>query len=88
MAYGTLETIMSSSRSSEEDKSKKKSAAELAEEVRTRAASQGSSGPSGQGSGSTTRAVAGEESNGADHDRAGEQGRPKRRKSSEFGQNV
>ncbi|KAK4127645.1 hypothetical protein N657DRAFT_653811 [Parathielavia appendiculata] len=37
-AYGTLETIMSSSRSSEEDKSKKKSAAELAGEVRGRAA--------------------------------------------------
>ena len=38
MAYGTLETIMSSSRSSEEDKIKKKPAAELAEEVRGRAA--------------------------------------------------
>lgn len=37
-AYGTLETIMSSSRSSDEDKSKKKPAAELAEEVRGRAA--------------------------------------------------
>lgn len=35
---GTLETIMSSSRSSDEDKSKKKSAAEIAEEVRGRAA--------------------------------------------------
>lgn len=88
MAYGTLETIMSSSRSSEEDKSKKKSAAELAEEVRSRAASQGSSGPSGQGSGSTTRAVAGEESNGADDARAVEQGRPKRRKSTSFAHAV
>ena len=38
VAYGTLETIMSSSRSSEEDKSKKKPAAVLAEEVRGRAA--------------------------------------------------
>jgi hypothetical protein len=38
VAYGTLETIMSSSRSSDEDKSKKKSAAVLAEEVRGRAA--------------------------------------------------
>jgi hypothetical protein len=38
VAYGTLETIMSSSRSSEEDKTKKKSAAEIAEEVRGRAA--------------------------------------------------
>jgi hypothetical protein len=37
-AYGTLETIMSSSRSSDEDKSKKKPAAVLAEEVRGRAA--------------------------------------------------
>jgi hypothetical protein len=37
-AYGTLETIMSSSRSSEEDKSEKKPAAVLAEEVRGRAA--------------------------------------------------
>lgn len=37
-AYGTLETIMSSSRSSDEDKSKKKPAAILAEEVRGRAA--------------------------------------------------
>lgn len=37
-AYGTLETIMSSSRSSDEDKSKKKSAAELVTEVRGRAA--------------------------------------------------
>ncbi len=38
VAYGTLETIMSSSRSSEEDKSRKKPAAVLAEEVRGRAA--------------------------------------------------
>lgn len=37
-AYGTLETIMSSSRSSDEDKTKKKPAAVLAEEVRGRAA--------------------------------------------------
>lgn len=37
-AYGTLETIMSSSRSSEEDKSKKKSASALVGEVRGRAA--------------------------------------------------
>ncbi|KAK4189664.1 hypothetical protein QBC35DRAFT_513917 [Podospora australis] len=37
-AYGTLETIMSSSRSSEEDKSKKKPAADIAGEVRGRAA--------------------------------------------------
>jgi hypothetical protein len=38
VAYGTLETIMSSSRSSDEDKSRKKPAAVLAEEVRGRAA--------------------------------------------------
>ncbi|CZT12786.1 uncharacterized protein RAG0_16491 [Rhynchosporium agropyri] len=38
VAYGTLETIMSSSRSSDEDKSKKKPAAVLAEEVRGRVA--------------------------------------------------
>lgn len=37
-AYGTLETIMSSSRSSEEDKAKKKPAADIAGEVRGRAA--------------------------------------------------
>jgi hypothetical protein len=36
-AYGTLETIMSSSRSSDEDNSKKMSAAVIAEEVRGRA---------------------------------------------------
>ncbi|KAF4995530.1 hypothetical protein FGRMN_5073 [Fusarium graminum] len=42
-AMGTLETIMSSSRSSDEDKSKKKSAAEIADEVRGRAAQKGSS---------------------------------------------
>ncbi|KAI2643248.1 hypothetical protein GGS21DRAFT_495498 [Xylaria nigripes] len=35
-AYGTLETIMSSSRSSEDDRSKKKSAAEIAVQVRDR----------------------------------------------------
>lgn len=38
VAMGTLETIMSSSRSSDEDKSKKKPAAVIAEEVRGRAA--------------------------------------------------
>jgi hypothetical protein len=37
-AYGTLETIMSSSRSSDEDKTRKKPAAVIAEEVRGRAA--------------------------------------------------
>ncbi|KAI1391276.1 uncharacterized protein F4822DRAFT_396195 [Hypoxylon trugodes] len=37
IAYGTLETIISSSRSSDEDKSKKKPAAEIVEEVRGRA---------------------------------------------------
>ncbi|KAF5027852.1 hypothetical protein F66182_40 [Fusarium sp. NRRL 66182] len=53
-AMGTLETIMSSSRSSDEDKSKKKSAAEIAEEVRGRAGQKsssrhGSSSPSENG---------------------------------------
>ena len=38
MAYGTLETIYSSSKSSEEEKTKKKSAKAIAEEVRGRAA--------------------------------------------------
>ncbi|XXH00383.1 Asparagine-rich protein (ARP protein) [Hypoxylon texense] len=38
VAYGTLETIMSSSRSSDEDKCRKKPAAEIVEEVRGRAA--------------------------------------------------
>ncbi|PNY27365.1 Uncharacterized protein TCAP_02708 [Tolypocladium capitatum] len=37
-AMGTLETIMSSSRSSDEDKTKKKSASEIADEIRGRAA--------------------------------------------------
>ncbi|KAK3377747.1 hypothetical protein B0H63DRAFT_525020 [Podospora didyma] len=63
VAYGTLETIMSSSRSSEEDKTKKKPAAELAEEVRGRAAKKAwgnSTGSgSGSGSGSTANAKAG-----------------------------
>ncbi|TPX08219.1 uncharacterized protein E0L32_001885 [Thyridium curvatum] len=58
IAYGTLETIMSSSRSSEEDKSKKRSAQEIAEEVRGRAAlkkaeSVRDRSHSGSGSGST-----------------------------------
>lgn len=35
-AYGTLETIMSSSRSSDEDRDKKKSAAEIVDELRGR----------------------------------------------------
>ncbi|KAK0651902.1 hypothetical protein B0T16DRAFT_89790 [Cercophora newfieldiana] len=55
VAYGTLETIMSSSRSSEEDQTKKKPAAEIAEEVRGRAAKKkwDSSTGSGSKSGST-----------------------------------
>jgi len=56
VAYGTLETIMSSSRSSEEDKTKKKPAAEIAGEVRGRAAKKkwDSSIGSGSKSGSAT----------------------------------
>lgn len=50
-AYGTLETIMSSSRSSEEDKTKKKSASELKDQVRGRASSK--SGRSGSRSPNT-----------------------------------
>lgn len=53
-AYGTLETIMSSSRSSEEDKTKKKSASELKDQVRGRASSK--SGRSGSGSPNTSKA--------------------------------
>ncbi|KAJ9151595.1 hypothetical protein NKR19_g4820 [Coniochaeta hoffmannii] len=45
VAYGTLETIMSSSGSSEDGKEKKKSAAEIAEEVRGRAARKTSGSP-------------------------------------------
>ncbi|KAI3398645.1 hypothetical protein diail_8830, partial [Diaporthe ilicicola] len=52
-AYGTLETIMSSSRSSEEDKTKKKSASELKDEVRGRASSK--SGRSSSGSPNTSK---------------------------------
>lgn len=55
-AYGTLETIMSSSRSSEEDKTKKKSASELKDQVRGRASSQ--SGHSGSGSPTASKAPA------------------------------
>ncbi|KAK5627239.1 hypothetical protein RRF57_002954 [Xylaria bambusicola] len=46
-AYGTLETIISSSRSSEEDRSKRKSAAEIAAQVRGRVPH---SNPEGSGS--------------------------------------
>ncbi|KAL2197612.1 hypothetical protein P885DRAFT_35595 [Corynascus similis CBS 632.67] len=55
-AYGTLETIMSSSRSSEEDKAKKKSAAELVGEVRGRAARKAwdNNNPSASTSGSSS----------------------------------
>jgi len=59
VAYGTLETIMSSSRSSEEDKSRKKPAAVLAEEVRGRAKAQLemlSSNTESEGSGSVSAA--------------------------------
>ncbi|UNI18864.1 hypothetical protein JDV02_005104 [Purpureocillium takamizusanense] len=54
-AMGTLETIMSSSRSSDEDKTKKKSASELAEEVRGRAVRKESehSSPSASSQGSS-----------------------------------
>ncbi|KXX81334.1 hypothetical protein MMYC01_201458 [Madurella mycetomatis] len=54
VAYGTLETIMSSSRSSDEDKSKKKSAAALASEIRGRAARKTGYHATASGSGSAT----------------------------------
>lgn len=60
-AYGTLETIMSSSRSSEEDESKKKPAAQIAEKVRGRAAtkiSQSSAETTEPASNESTSAVA------------------------------
>ncbi|KPM35200.1 hypothetical protein AK830_g11371 [Neonectria ditissima] len=63
-AMGTLETIMSSSRSSDEDKSKKKSAAEIAEEVRGRSTRKGSrhgSSKASSHSGSDTNPVQEEE---------------------------
>jgi hypothetical protein len=59
VAYGTLETIMSSSRSSEEDKTKKKSAAEIAEEVRGRAARKSSDTSPTSASGATPSAESG-----------------------------
>ncbi|KAH6987610.1 hypothetical protein BKA56DRAFT_479298 [Ilyonectria sp. MPI-CAGE-AT-0026] len=55
-AMGTLETIMSSSRSSDEDKSKKKSAAEIAEDVRGRATKKGSRNGSSKSSQSGSEA--------------------------------
>ncbi|KAI1750111.1 hypothetical protein F4782DRAFT_262541 [Xylaria castorea] len=62
-AYGTLETIISSSRSSDEDRSKRKSASEIAAQVRGRFPQ---SSPEGSGSGSahTTEAQASSELNG------------------------
>ncbi|KAK1760797.1 hypothetical protein QBC47DRAFT_368223, partial [Echria macrotheca] len=50
VAYGTLETIMSSSRSSEEDQTKKKPAAEIASEVRGRASRKHWDSSAGSGS--------------------------------------
>ncbi|KAI3334994.1 hypothetical protein F4824DRAFT_465449 [Ustulina deusta] len=57
-AYGTLETIISSSRSSDEDRSKRKSAAEIAAQVRGRVPH---SSPEGSGSAHRTEARAGSE---------------------------
>ncbi len=78
-AYGTLETIMSSSRSSDEEKGKKKSAAEIAEEVRGRAARSGSNGSGG--SPNSTEAQASSE-------QQGEQRKVVRRKSPSFANAV
>ncbi|KAI0865644.1 hypothetical protein F4860DRAFT_260886 [Xylaria cubensis] len=66
-AYGTLETIISSSRSSDEDRSKRKSASEIAAQVRGRfshSSPEGSEGGSGSGSARTTEAQASSELNG------------------------
>ena len=57
-AMGTLETIMSSSRSSEEDKATKKSAAELADKVRGRTSRKGSGKSEGSTEGSMKSAHA------------------------------
>ncbi|KAM5342473.1 hypothetical protein ACJ41O_013439 [Fusarium nematophilum] len=73
-AMGTLETIMSSSRSSDEDKSKKKSAAEIAEEVRGRAARQPS-----RHEGSSSSSETGVEENAQEEDLA--QRAPRQRRS-------
>ena len=61
-AMGTLETIMSSSRSTDDDKTKKKSASELADEVRGRAVRQESthSSPSASSRGTSDGADAGD----------------------------
>ncbi|KAI0454518.1 hypothetical protein F5B21DRAFT_504219 [Xylaria acuta] len=62
-AYGTLETIISSSRSSDEDRSKRKSASEIAAQVRGRFPHSSPEG-SGSGSGHTTEAQASSELHG------------------------
>ncbi|KAI0120230.1 hypothetical protein GGR51DRAFT_496913 [Nemania sp. FL0031] len=62
-AYGTLETIISSSRSSDEDRSKRKSAAEIAAQVRGRIPHP-SPGGSGSGSAHSTEAQASSELHG------------------------
>ncbi|KAI0552548.1 hypothetical protein F4679DRAFT_71427 [Xylaria curta] len=66
-AYGTLETIISSSRSSDEDRSKRKSASEIAAQVRGRfshSSPEGSERGSGSGSAQTTEAQASSELHG------------------------
>ncbi|KAI0491212.1 hypothetical protein F4859DRAFT_38176 [Xylaria cf. heliscus] len=60
-AYGTLETIISSSRSSDESRSKRKSASEIAAQVRGRFSH---SSPEGSGSAHTTDAQAGSDLHG------------------------
>ena len=84
VAYGTLETIMSSSRSSEEDKTKKKSAAEIAEEVRGRAARKSSDSKSaGSGSGSPSAGAVADKSTSGTASQA-EPKSPSRKKSTSF----
>lgn len=73
-AMGTLETIMSSSRSSDEDKTKKKSASELATEVRGRTTKQ----TSGHSSPTTSSRSRHDESNSQDGEEAAASAPPPR----------
>jgi hypothetical protein len=88
VAYGTLETIMSSSRSSEEDKTKKKPAAEIAEEVRGRAHRKGSDSGSPSGSGSAVRDAIGDGQDVDGSESAEEARRMARKKSISFAHAV
>ncbi|KAI0810454.1 hypothetical protein GGR55DRAFT_108842 [Xylaria sp. FL0064] len=71
-AYGTLETIISSSRSSDEDRSKRKSAAEIAAEVRGRVPH---SSPGGSGNADSSKALVSSELQG-EHMKRSHKARP------------